>query len=282
MPEGQKPTIPEIFLIIFDIIITGIVLLFIIFLVLSFGRELKTNDIARATVELADNLANSRLTESRLVFKTEELDKLDGSDTEPIRHCLYAYKAKVTSFEKIDGKNSWEFGYEPNLRGLVKESIGREFPVLIKKGASLFPGKLSLDVYDSWIATFTCLAETAYSSRKAQSITAPCFDLNDGRGYSIGYSKKTPGRYCMYDITGQGGGETGECRHFTVPVRDFKYVCKAGNEATGLNKVKAIPIRDGVSLPVSQSCKDIDTELLLPNEGQNVVTVALCFGEENK
>jgi len=132
----------EILITVFIFINLIFVPIFLSSLLSKISVGIEDNALKRAATEIAENILNSELTENG-AFLLDKLNALDKTNTEPVWHC-YAYHMWISTFQKIDNKNIWEFGYQGG-----GEDFSMELPSSIAVAGNIVPAKFRLTVYDT-------------------------------------------------------------------------------------------------------------------------------------
>ena len=141
MGKETKMSMVEILVTVFIFISLILVPIFLSSLLSKISVNIEDNALKRAATEIAENLLNSDLTENG-AFLLDKLNALDKTNTEPVRHC-YAYRVRISTFQNIDKKNVWEFGYLGN-----EDDFSMEQPSFIS-AKELVPAKFRLTVYNT-------------------------------------------------------------------------------------------------------------------------------------
>jgi len=137
-----RMSIPEIFISILIIALVVLIPLFLVWLNSKIGVSIEGNDLIRATHEIAENLLNGGISENG-GFRLDKLNEIDGTSTEPVWHC-YAYYAVITTKEKLNGKQSWSFGFHGS-----DDKYSIDLPVHIASQKAMFPAAFNLKIYDT-------------------------------------------------------------------------------------------------------------------------------------
>lgn len=126
------------------VIFTSVILvsLFLYSLLRTIHTNLEDNALKRAATEIAENIIHSDLTEDG-GFLLQKLNLLDKTGSEPLRHC-YAYNVIITTSQKINNKNMWQFGYFGS-----ENDFSIELPYAVRSDGVMIPAKFKLTVYDT-------------------------------------------------------------------------------------------------------------------------------------
>lgn len=269
----------------------------------SFKTEVKSDEMERLNIELAENIMTSDLVYDKSIFDPKKLhdleNKINNIDNKyhniemPFRSCKYGYYLKIESEElacienencenfcrdvcglneikydenckcskgifgwkKFFGDNDcqckkndkwienyeFEFGYVPD-KDIKKNS--RKYPVAIANinnerpenyYESVYPAKMHLTIYDSWLSRISCAIERAYALNEVQEVNILGIGTNCLPKYYSNYysnfkciSIKKSDRFdnsnhiCTYMLKYIGGNvneyEIIECRYSEIPV----------------------------------------------------------------
>ena len=284
MSEKQL-SLPEIFLVVLDFVVVGVVVFFLFLLLLSFKVNVTRADLQRTTIELAENLLSSPLTEGKFILDKAELDKFDNTIAEPyVRHCNYAYHLDIDAKKKMNGKDSWSFGYKTNQFAHANrlEDFSFETPVSIKgtegKGTVLVAGKMKITVYDTIVGRVDCMIENAFGTKEVQNMPLPC--NNDKSRFCDLAIDKAAGKICFvtdYRKFGKSSDPDTECRMIDgkFAFSGIAYSFERDGKKRSLN---AVPVK---SLPADiKECNQI--EHLKAGKTDQIAGIALCIEEEGK
>ena len=128
---------------------------------------------------------------------------------------------------------------------------------------------MRVTLYDSWLSRVSCLAENALYSTEIKEMK-----VTDDYHYSIRNKDGSDTDYiCVYK-----GDDDKYCRYLpATKVHDFSFKdVKIKKEAI----LKALPIREGASLPATTLCDNIDNSLIASG-GDVVGEIALCLDKVN-
>ncbi len=144
----------------------------------AFTSQVKTDDLERYSVELADNIMNSELASSKYVFDAAKMDSMNGKEIPSIRSCSYTYKVIIEDFA---AKKTWEFGKEPlfgyadYVYGFVSKKFDASVAVPGENTGNFYetinPGRLTLTVYDYFAGRIACTIEKAFTLKEPQNLT---------------------------------------------------------------------------------------------------------------
>ncbi|MFH0832111.1 MAG: hypothetical protein V1900_00085 [Candidatus Aenigmatarchaeota archaeon] len=223
-------------------------------------------DTDRFAIELSENIINSKLTVERTIFNHSELEKYHNTKTEPyVRHCQFAYHLLI---EDLENNKIFQFGYSTANK---ENAAVIEAPVSLYYNDKTVPAKMTLVVYDSWLARITCLIENAYKSKKAQEIAIPWKNVMPVRNKD---DDAATNQVCFYGKTLDKKIYDSDCRYLPdSPEIHFISPSKVNKAEVVL---KAVPIRTGVSLPNDGKCSDISDSWI---SEKSETIIALCVDD---
>ncbi len=285
MSEKQL-SLPEIFLVVFDFVIVGGFIFFVVMLLSSFRVNIESNDLQRVASELAENIMVNGLTDSRFVFDKAELDNFDGTASEPyVRHCSYAYHLDVEAKSKINEKDRWSIGYKTNQFATLNR-LGEavfETPAAVKgldeKGKTVVvAGKMKITVYSTIVGAVGCMVENAFYTKDTQSVPAIC--TKEKATFCDLAIAKADGKICFvtdYQKYGKFSDPDAECREFDnkIPFAGISYSFAKDDKRRVLNAIPLTAVLTGV-----QSCSDVVP--YKATKADAVASVALCLEEVKK
>lgn len=161
---------------------------------LEIKSDVNLFEAKRTTIQLSENILSSELTESLGIFNKEELDKYDGTNTEPYIHsCNYAYKLEVE-----DENRAWSFGYSGNAKLANKF----KFPAAIDYPDGIHPANLTISLYSSKLIESFC-----YITGDEKTIERRCYNPTEGNICKFSVTKED-NNICISGMSGK------ECRNF--------------------------------------------------------------------
>ena len=307
MSETITPSFQFMLVISIILIAAGIFTLVSIFM--SPDINVVTEDIKRASNSIAENLFSSELTKYRALFMRQALDAVK-SNVEPVRHCSYAYSAVIEGLgttmckESDDCRDSWSFGYKPGYLEPIQRAT-RSFPAGIylpdlQHTADFYetaePARLTLTLYDTWSSRLSCLAETAYMTKKHASMEIPCIEIPvdyERRASDIlsgmqkitkcGISlKRIDDELCVFTkgTYAEHFGEKLDCRYAPgIPVSDFYFY---SDKSFKKKTITAVPVRGDIGnvggFPGDDPQYLTGCDYILEKEDSNPDRVAFCVG----
>ena len=287
---------------LFKFIVVVFVILFTVYLFLSYEGYIELHQKEKALVEIKENLAVSSLTVERLVFSSEQLDAVDGKIIQPVRSCSYGYRVSI---ECVDDdvceknnvpKTKYEFGDGTAGLGVIKPLTLPTLmaPVLIESvvdGApARSPGIMKITLFDSTLTHISCMVEKAYYTKTTQSTA--CF-MSNSKNECMHPAEYPPaimrleGALCAvtsnplelsdpsFDLF-----RDGSCKYVPdAAMNDFLYPVDAGFK--GEKYLKAVPLDGNRAGAVCnpecpQHCDDLTNFVAPDNLEQAAIVVALC------
>jgi len=263
-----------------------VVIIFFAYLYTVTSVQLKTADLERYNIELAQAMMSSELTSSKHVFDAAKMNNLNGKEIPPIRSCGYAYKIIV---EDLKTKEEWKFGTEPENRFKnIYNTIQNRFGVSIavpneEKPANFYgtvnPGRMTLIVYDHLTGRMACAIEKAFILKEAQNLTIEnCISLYSfGDPLSCFGFRKTEKGACVFHR--RASSEDLDCKSFPSEIK-FEEIYETGDSLRekGANPSKPMNIL-AYPLKAEASCADVkeSPEAYVAGNDDDVITVLLCM-----
>jgi len=143
MSYESETTPLDILGIVVILVVVALISLFLFHMLRSLGGNIEDNALKRAATELAENILNSDIADDG-AFLPGRLQELDKTATEVVNHC-YGHRVRVTTQQKINGKDIWGFGYSGNER-----DYSIELPSSVISNGKPIPAKFELTVFDTF------------------------------------------------------------------------------------------------------------------------------------
>ncbi len=278
--------------VLFQLVRMLVFLIFVIGMAVAFITIFRASELdyaAKAAREVGETLMVSGASDGRGVLVIEELNKYKIGDEPFARHCSYGYKATIKT---TDGKQSWEFGMEPQpgMDNALKAT--EKFPIGLKHAGSEYveyTGKMEITVHETLLTQLSCVMEMAYETGVRQTMRhtltnqdAHFAELSDVKSsmltassiyYDMRFALKN-GKLCAVD----GKGEPiSICRKINAPFGGFHVKYKYDVKAAGSDTTfAAIPVKEPIN---AARCSDIPNDVVATTNDE-MKTVALCVDDK--
>src|SRR3989344_2410074 len=270
------------------IVILMLVIFLVVFFFFTFVIEFEERDIDRASIEIKDSIVHN-LTIQLGVFNKFDLQELNDRDIEPIRHCRYPYKATI---ENLETNEKWSFGHDPGRLNTItstrrETNVGIAEPILSAGDIDenvIRPGRMTIDVYDTWLGITTCMIETAYKQKIVVEERFTCPEYIEKTygvcGFPVRSKNNDPDSnyVCLFTIDENSvRHDLEECRYLPGI-----YVLENHRMFPGDEKklIKAVPLNR--VFPQVRGLPFISCDSIMPylvRENEDVRSVVICFDD---